>query len=263
MSTSTGNKALQSGYKKQAMLLLTLSLLFGLGWSLGLAATRSLPITALRTIFEFAFIVLTGFQGLYIFLLYGVRLRKVRLIWLKWVYMITFQHSKAARVDFTVSTQSTTGRSRPRVLGTYDTKPGGVQLGSFLSPSQQMQKETFSLSSSTPSPVVPYTNEEYITDRTVKEYLSTSTFKDTNGLSEKRKSYDDDTEEKVKPSETNRSIQSKDTEDFQVTTFKGETLVDSKDGEGNVKLTSYRNVSPIHTHDNIQDNSSGDLETEI
>ncbi len=260
MSTSTGNKNLQSSYKKQTMLLLTLSLLFGLGWGFGLAATRSLPITALRTIFEFAFIVLTGFQGLYLFLLYGVRLRKVRLIWLKWMYVITCQHSKAARVDFTVSTQSTSGRSRPRILGTYDTKPS-VQLGSFgtqqLSPTQ-MQKENYSF---TPSPTVPYTNEEDITDQTVKEYLETSTFKDTNGLCEKTRSYDD-TEEKFKP-ETNRSVQSKDTVDFQVTTFIGERCVDSNDGDGNVKLTNYRKVSPTssNTRDNIH--SNGDLETEI
>ncbi len=265
MSTSTGNKNLQSSYKKQTMLLLTLSLLFGLGWGFGLAATRSLPITALRTIFEFAFIVLTGFQGLYLFLLYGVRLRKVRLVWLKWIYVITCQHSKAARVDFTVSTQSTTGRSKPRILGTYNTKPG-VQLGSFgtqqLSPTQ-MQKENYSLTSFTPSPTIPYTNEEEdITDQTVKEYLETSTFKETNGLCEKSKIYDD-TEEKFKPSETNRSGQSKDTEDFQVTTFIGERCVDSNDGEGNVKLTSYRKVSPTSSNTRENIHSNGDLETEI
>ena len=107
MKNATGNKMLQSNLKKQLMMLLTLSLLFGLGWSFGLAATNSLPVPWLRFSFEVIFLVLTAFQGLFIFILYCARLKKVRKVWLKWFYMLSRQHSKAMMLDLSRSTHST------------------------------------------------------------------------------------------------------------------------------------------------------------
>lgn len=131
MKVSTGNQALQSSFKKQVMMLLTLSLLFGLGWSLGLAATNSLPYIWLRTIFEILFIVLTGFQGLFIFILYGLRLHKIRMVWLKWTYVVIGQRSKAARLDISKSTLSTHESRRMRHNNVkYDKNPS-IKLTSY------------------------------------------------------------------------------------------------------------------------------------
>ena len=183
MKTSTGNRVLQSNLRKQAMMLVTLSLLFGLGWGLGLAATRSLPIISLRTIFEIAFIVLTGFQGLFIFLLYGARLEKVRCVWLKWFYLIFCQYSRAAKLELTRSrsTRTTSGsRLKPAYnLGSYqDSSETKVQLN-CASPTQQSYKSS-DFGSSTPSPPLSlplYSKAEgEITDFTVKQYSETSTF---------------------------------------------------------------------------------------
>ena len=131
MKNTTGNKSLQTNFKQQTMLLLTLSLLFGLGWSLGLAATNSLPILWLRTTFEFIFIGLTGFQGLFIFLLYGVRLRNIRRVWLKWIYTIGGQRSKAASLELSAYSIAGARRKQPTYnLGTYQTASSYINSSS-------------------------------------------------------------------------------------------------------------------------------------
>ncbi len=185
MKTSTGNKSLQTNFKQQTMLLLTLSLIFGLGWSLGLAATNSLPITWLRSTFEFLFIALTGFQGLFILLLYGVRLRNVRIVWLKWVYTIGGQRSKAASLE--LGTQSTSGgrQKRPTYqLGSYQTSSGNFNSDNQVKPiSMKLLNMQTSPTTSTctspdskiftrqPSPEHKSESPVEITELTIKEKL--------------------------------------------------------------------------------------------
>ena len=92
------------------MIALTLSLLFGLGWGVGLLATQSLyTVTAIRDLFAALFILLTSFQGLFIFLMHCARSREVRLQWTKWIY-------KAAGRDLTWLSSNSTSLSKRSTL---------------------------------------------------------------------------------------------------------------------------------------------------
>ena len=65
--------------KQQFMIALTLSLLFGLGWGIGLLATRELyTVKAIGDVFASLFIILTAFQGIFIFLMFCVKSNEVR-----------------------------------------------------------------------------------------------------------------------------------------------------------------------------------------
>lgn len=75
--------------KQQLMIAVTLSILFGLGWGIGLPATGVLRAPAVSYTFAAVFIVLTGFQGLFIFLMHCIRSQEVRKEWKKWLYKIT------------------------------------------------------------------------------------------------------------------------------------------------------------------------------
>ena len=59
----------------------TLAVIFGLGWSLGLAAT-SLPVKELTLTFQILFSIFVGAQGVLLFLLHGVRNQDIRKTWI-------------------------------------------------------------------------------------------------------------------------------------------------------------------------------------
>ena len=67
------------------MIAITLSILFGLSWGIGLPATQALHTTAIRDTFSVLFILLTAFQGLLIFLLRCARSTEVVDQWKKWL----------------------------------------------------------------------------------------------------------------------------------------------------------------------------------
>lgn len=105
------SKNQQMTNKQQFMIALTLSLLFGLGWGVGLLATQGLyTVTAIREMFSAFFILLTAFQGLFLFLMHCVRSKEVRKQWLIWAY-------KAAGKEVPTSFfTSSTGFSRSSTL---------------------------------------------------------------------------------------------------------------------------------------------------
>ena len=186
MSAETGNKELKVNAKKRLLMLITLSLLFGLGWGLGLAGTESLNVQWLRYSFQLCFIVLTGFQGLFLFILYCLRISRVRRIWLKWYYLATGQRDKASTLVFTRS-RSMISRGGHRSNGNSQK----IQLGSFGDENKvELKKYTFSKElepeptiGDSPGTKLPLPKEDQpITEDTVKKYLSqedlnlTSTF---------------------------------------------------------------------------------------
>ena len=72
---------------------IALSLLFGIGWALGLPATEGISSVAVRTAFQVSFIVVTAFQGLYIFILQcltGRNAVEAKKEWKRWFALITF-----------------------------------------------------------------------------------------------------------------------------------------------------------------------------
>ena len=83
---------MQSELKQNFIIALVMSILFGLGWGMGLAATSSIRIVAISTTLQAIFIFLTGFQGLWIFLMHCVRSEEARKEWKTWIYVITCCH---------------------------------------------------------------------------------------------------------------------------------------------------------------------------
>ena len=56
-------------WKQQLLIAITLSLLFGLGWGIGLPATQSLYADLVRNTFSILFIFLSTFQGAFVFIM--------------------------------------------------------------------------------------------------------------------------------------------------------------------------------------------------
>ena len=136
MKNETGNQSLRASKKSQAVMLITLSILFGLGWGIGLLGTNSLEVQWLRYGFQIVFIMLTAFQGLFIFILYGLRLQQIRKVWKKWFYIITNQHVKAAQYDISSSHQRSTRSTKLNQkvqLGSFGDDSGKVELKAYTS----------------------------------------------------------------------------------------------------------------------------------
>ena len=70
--------------KENFMIALGLSLLFGMGWAIGLLATSDLP-DAVRYPAEWVFTLTTAFLGVYLFILYVVRSQEARRCWKRWL----------------------------------------------------------------------------------------------------------------------------------------------------------------------------------
>ena len=66
------------------MIALGLSLLFGMGWAIGLLASSDLP-PAVRYPAEWIFTLVTAFLGVYLFALYILRLPDARNLWKMWL----------------------------------------------------------------------------------------------------------------------------------------------------------------------------------
>ena len=70
-------------YKAKFTIAAILAVMFGLGWTLGLAAT-SVPVKEFSLTFQILFSIFVGAQGVLIFLLHGVRNQDIRKLWKRW-----------------------------------------------------------------------------------------------------------------------------------------------------------------------------------
>ena len=86
---NTKKRETKTRFRQQFIIALTLSLLFGLGWGVGFATTSSIESVPLSATLQAIFILLTGFQGLLIFIMYCVRSEDARNVWKKWIYTAT------------------------------------------------------------------------------------------------------------------------------------------------------------------------------
>ncbi len=75
--------------RQNFIIALTLSLLFGLGWGVGLVATSQISIPGLSYTLQTVFVLLTAFQGLLIFIMHCVRSEESRKQWKKWIYVLS------------------------------------------------------------------------------------------------------------------------------------------------------------------------------
>ena len=93
----------------------TLSLLFGLGWGFGLPATSGIKNVAVRTSFQILFILLTAFQGLFIFIMHCLVGRKsieARHEWKRW-FLLTTCREKESHKSLRVTSTSAKNKKTP------------------------------------------------------------------------------------------------------------------------------------------------------
>ena len=79
-----------SFFRQQLIIAVTLSILFGLGWGLGLFVTEDIYTNkTVRDLVASLFVIFTGFHGLFIFITHCLRSKDARNVWKKVVSDVT------------------------------------------------------------------------------------------------------------------------------------------------------------------------------
>ena len=81
--------------RQKVIIALTLSLVFGLGWGLGLLAT-STRVIGITIGFQVIFTLFVGAQGLLMLVFHGFRSEKAREVWKQWLNFVTRRHKTKA-----------------------------------------------------------------------------------------------------------------------------------------------------------------------
>ena len=102
----TDKKSNNSFLHQQLIVATSLSVLFGLGWGIGLLATQDAHSSeTVRDILSAMFVLITAFHGLFILIMNGLRSKDVRNVWKQWFKLAT-------RKNFDVFSSSTIFRFR-------------------------------------------------------------------------------------------------------------------------------------------------------
>ena len=72
---------------RKAFIVFVLAIMFGIGWAFGILGSENR--NAVSVIFQILFVVIVGFQGLFIFLLYPCRTKDARDQWKRLFYSVT------------------------------------------------------------------------------------------------------------------------------------------------------------------------------
>ena len=138
-TSATDTNSNNSFLRQQLVIVFTLSVLFGLGWGIGLLATQDAHNNKhVKNLFSALFVLITAFHGLFIFIMNGVRSIDVRTVWKQWFNQVT-------RQDFDHMTRSSTSafRHRNTTSTTYPTfslrhisERGTLQQGSRTNKNQ-------------------------------------------------------------------------------------------------------------------------------
>ena len=76
--------------REQLIIVTTLSILFGMGWGIGLLATQDIHTNkTVRDLFAALFVIITAFHGLFIFIMHCLRSREVRNVWKRWFFNVS------------------------------------------------------------------------------------------------------------------------------------------------------------------------------
>ena len=98
--------------RQQLIITVTLSILLGLGWGIGLLATQDIHTNkTVRDLFAALFVIITGFHGLFIFITHCLRSEQVRITWKRWFYGVTGK-------DFNELTSAIFTKQKKHVPGT-------------------------------------------------------------------------------------------------------------------------------------------------
>ena len=146
------------------MIALGLSLLFGIGWAIGLLATSGVP-EAVRYPAEWIFTLVNAFLGVYLFVLYVVRSSEARSVWKRWICCESkrIDHSRSStRRGWTSTLRSWGGTLKRSRKGSRNTdtltrsvNPASANIYSFSNPSGHMSR--IHSSSAEPSSVMGVT----------------------------------------------------------------------------------------------------------
>ena len=109
MKKTSNNEKLRK-LKENFMVALGLSLLFGMGWAIGLLASSDLP-PEVHTPAEWIFTILNAFLGVYLFVLYVIRPPEARNLWKRWLLC------QSKRIDHSRSSTRRTWTSTLRSWG--------------------------------------------------------------------------------------------------------------------------------------------------
>ena len=75
---------------KQLIRAVILSILFGLGWGIGLLATQDIHTNKMeRDLFAGLFVIITAFHGLFIFIMQCLRSKEVMNTWKQWFFYVS------------------------------------------------------------------------------------------------------------------------------------------------------------------------------
>ena len=75
---------------EQLFIAVALSVMFGLGWGIGLLATQDIHTNkTVQDLFAALFVIITAFHGLFIFIMHCVRSKEVRTVWRQWLFIVS------------------------------------------------------------------------------------------------------------------------------------------------------------------------------
>ena len=107
--------------RQQLVIVTTLSVLFGLGWGIGLFATQDIHNNKIvRDVLAALFVIVTAFHGLFIFIMHCLRSRDIRSVWKQWFYGATGKNFS----DFSSWTYSRIRKYRLNTSHTDSTSDG-------------------------------------------------------------------------------------------------------------------------------------------
>ena len=120
---SKDDKGKKSFVCQQLVIITTLSIMFGFGWSIGLFVTQDIHTNkTVRDLFAALFVIITAFHGLFIFIMHCLRSKEVKSTWKEWVLNVTGK-------DISRFSSSTFSRRHRKQYDNGTDRSGGTVLG--------------------------------------------------------------------------------------------------------------------------------------
>ena len=128
---------------QQLIVVTSLSVLFGLGWGIGLLATQDAHSSeTVRDISSAIFVLITAFHGLFIFIMNGLRSKDVRNVWKQWFRLATrknFDEFSSSRILHfrSIKESDITSTANPAYALSFAFGRNTLQISTYENPSYQ------------------------------------------------------------------------------------------------------------------------------